>query len=901
MTSLDLAANQGMPIGTEAPERLEALEGFDGFDDSLIFPDSIGLDEEPLFSANWDQHTPPYDHDGLYSASLNWEPPKTKIEYTAPIAYATMSALTPAQQEKLRSIAMPSHLQYNGQRSAPSSTSMRKSQSVSSPESNASRKRKSSADVEDDDDEDSGGQNPPVKKTAHNMIEKRYRTNLNDKIAALRDSVPSLRIMSKSARGEDTVDDREDLQGLTPAHKLNKATVLSKATEYINHLEKRNKRLQDDNAYMKGRIDAFEKLFMSGAMGINPQPQYTQPFQYPNEYDTPNQSPGSESQGMIQVPEDIRRLQTQNQQIFAVPQENYQQSRRPMGPNGWGQTGGYFGKLMVGSLAGLMIMEGFSQAEQESDSPNARGLFALPTQLLSTVSRSIHSSLDLNVLGYHVSAGHTIHCMKLFFVLGALLALFVPSLFAKKPKAKDGKTHMATLAAAPSLASSIQVRRQAWLTAIQTVWVPRHNFFLEAAALCLKMVKLSIRNIIGTDGYAYLTGCTQQQEAARVKAWEIALDAQLAGGDVEVSKSRLTLTLLASGTLPDTPARLMLKALHIRVLLWEVGNAGFNGFHMFQEVTAKMARWKWNEAKQLQHFMAHTKAEHQDELPEYLSALLEQDCDDVLVDSIGQRAYNLAWNLPTTNNTQPSAGMDGVVEDFAIKSPLDAVAAWWSSLVLQKALSASLTASASDAVAEKAINDNITLAIKTAPTGSGAQLRALVARAVLVKEKRGTSIAAALQALGPAIPKADRKEISSTLINTSSSLASLQDINISLRCAMAIAHLERFQPPDNPITAHRIINSINPANLTPLDFASCFKLMEVMSAHELVAASCNRALERMAGNLRIWMGGKEGETLGLGNTQRRALVGRCLDVTKKLVGMERDAGYESMSDDGPGC
>lgn len=57
------------------------------------------------------------------------------------------------------------------------------------------------------------------------MIEKRYRTNLNDKIAALRDSVPALRIMSKSARGEDTTEDREELHGLTPAHKLNKATV----------------------------------------------------------------------------------------------------------------------------------------------------------------------------------------------------------------------------------------------------------------------------------------------------------------------------------------------------------------------------------------------------------------------------------------------------------------------------------------------------------------------------------------------------------------------------------------------------------------------------------------------------------------------------------------------------
>jgi len=75
----------------------------------------------------------------------------------------------------------------------------------------------------DDTDEDMemsrhGGK--PVKKTAHNMIEKRYRTNLNDKIAALRDSVPSLRVVSK--KGTKGEDGEEDLQGLTPAHKLNK-------------------------------------------------------------------------------------------------------------------------------------------------------------------------------------------------------------------------------------------------------------------------------------------------------------------------------------------------------------------------------------------------------------------------------------------------------------------------------------------------------------------------------------------------------------------------------------------------------------------------------------------------------------------------------------------------------
>lgn len=142
-----------------------------------------------------------------------------------------MSTLTPAQQEQLKNIAMPAHLQYQSPKSEPSQPSPQSSvgdgMKLASPDPSkfGGRKRKSSADEDDLDDEDDEDGQQPVKKTAHNMIEKRYRTNLNDKIAALRDSVPSLRVLSKSARGEDTTEDREELHGLTPAHKLNKATV----------------------------------------------------------------------------------------------------------------------------------------------------------------------------------------------------------------------------------------------------------------------------------------------------------------------------------------------------------------------------------------------------------------------------------------------------------------------------------------------------------------------------------------------------------------------------------------------------------------------------------------------------------------------------------------------------
>ena len=66
---------------------------------------------------------------------------------------------------------------------------------------------------------------PKKDKLSHNMIEKKYRTNINLKIVALRDAVPALRIAAGSK--DVTV---ADLEGLTPALKLNKALVLTKAT-----------------------------------------------------------------------------------------------------------------------------------------------------------------------------------------------------------------------------------------------------------------------------------------------------------------------------------------------------------------------------------------------------------------------------------------------------------------------------------------------------------------------------------------------------------------------------------------------------------------------------------------------------------------------------------------------
>jgi Helix-loop-helix DNA-binding domain len=65
-------------------------------------------------------------------------------------------------------------------------------------------------------------------KSSHNMIEKRYRLKLNDKIIALRNAVPALRPQPSPS----TSSDKSNIT------KLNKGTVLTKATEYIQQLER---------------------------------------------------------------------------------------------------------------------------------------------------------------------------------------------------------------------------------------------------------------------------------------------------------------------------------------------------------------------------------------------------------------------------------------------------------------------------------------------------------------------------------------------------------------------------------------------------------------------------------------------------------------------------------------
>jgi hypothetical protein len=340
----------------------------------------------------------------------------------------------------------------------------------------------------------------------------------------------------------------------------------------------------------------------------------------------------------------------------------------------------------------------------------------------------------------------------------------------------------------------------------------------------------------------------------------------------------------------------------VRVLLWELGNTGVCGVSAFHSIAAKLARWKWNEARQLQQVMKHARnaanSDNSEALPDHLMALLEQDCDDVFNETLSQRAYNLTFNLSTTHNVVGvSDGMDSVVEDFAIRSPLDAVSAWYSSIVLQRALASSLDDSSAlqdkTGKSYKRMVDDIELAVKTAPIGSGTQARALVARAVLVNESRGLNIAASINVVS--LSKKDDPVPVLTLINTTTSIASLPDIRMSLQCAIAIAQLQRSGP--LPPAVYTLINAVRPSRLSLLGFAAAFKLMQTLLTHDEASVTCARTLENLAGSLRIWIG-NEGLNGGAGlpKKTKEMVVERCLGITKQLVGLglDKDAGYESM-------
>ena len=418
------------------------------------------------------------------------------------------------------------------------------------------KKRKSN--VLNDGNEASGnGRQPRGKKISHNIIEKRYRSNLNDKIACLRDSVPELRTapptVKKRGPKAQTVAPAATTITTTAVDsdgsgddggaglKFNKATVLTKATEYIQQLERQNQRLLVELSTLRNRGGNSTKTGYSGAgieetgpFGIStalqtsmlqglmapalaanpptpksnakskaqaPAPISEEVKLRPEDEDKPTErgqdgasppvaevkedSPQGDEQdakGLIPVPDAFRRLREEaldRAAGFYPPLAHIAPAQSPsdtaassssalptspatvsptsppslshrtaaMHPparparepiifpdadepgDSWSRSRA-MSRILIGSLAGLMVIEGFSETDAGSGGSNrlhSRGLFSLPAELL-TESRGFREPVRRRIIAFQAGRAYPLLFVSALFVTVALAVFWYLSL-----------------------------------------------------------------------------------------------------------------------------------------------------------------------------------------------------------------------------------------------------------------------------------------------------------------------------------------------------------------------------------------------------------------------------------------------------------------------------------------
>ncbi|KAG8526810.1 uncharacterized protein KY384_008239 [Bacidia gigantensis] len=628
---------------------------------------------------------------------------------------------------------------------------------------------------------------------SHSLVEKRYRNNLNQRIAELEIRLPNLRDNSRAKAWPDES---------PPIPKHNKAIVLTEAISYIDQLERQNKYLQQENTalqlQMKGRDAKSTSHQEVAAMSETPLSR--------GEDVSTGQDVGlkvaalSEPvQGLIKVPEEWRRLWRGELKPYSPNEgQNNNENERDSAENNLSQSKGgrNIRRLVVGSIAGLTLVNGLNGSRK--DHSNMRGLFGLP--LIHRMARLPRNFSSVTSSPFHLSSGLAGDCnllqvflraALLFAVLGLLLFIY---LFTSRPPSRKTST-TSTDVSAISPASPLEVRQRAFLTALQTIWVPRHHVLPEMLALNIETAAYIIRQLLGWQMYSWATGRSEEEEIARVRAWDICIDAQLSGGDTEVSRSRLVLSLWASGTLPKSPARLMLKALHIRILFWQPSRWKWLT-DLLHCAARKLAQWQWSRAQALQQKLDEDcQAETRNEpLTEHLRAILPLASEDVLDDAIVQRAHNLAWN---TSTSQRDCG-ESMTEDNVMRGPLDALASWYSNSLLTEILRSIVQQERN----EELIKDTqyqLELAVISAPSGSLPKARALAAESVLVEADRDAALKQLKETLSPAACfKKGFTTRQGPQIDSLVKEVPFPDANDIALCVELATMLEKLQFPEHP-------------------------------------------------------------------------------------------------------
>ena len=779
----------------------------------------------------------------------------------------------------------------------PSTTSERRSEN--------SRKRK----VSTDDEECSTaakkqvqGVQTSLQNKSHSIVEKRYRTNLNQKITDLGDLLPNLRVDVKV---------KENAEKPEAMLKHNKATILNEAITYIQYLERRNTCLEQANTMLQEQ----SRKLMSEHVPVHEEMKAEVPTSSSSESAEFPVSPSEEDrkvlskpiQGMIKVPEEWRRLWRGELKFPLTGPEVVVDDRAQNLPKVSVRGGKYMGKLIVGSLAGLMVADGYAAIQKEGSED--RGLFSLPLLRHLPNLPSVPIELHLSELASSLSSFPHSHLLaplfRGFLVFGVLgLMLFIYLFNSRPPPRKPSSRPQPQ--PAPSLASPLEVRQRAWLTSIQTVWVPRHHVLPELLALNLETAAYLIRQLLGWHMYSWLTGRSEDEEIAKVRAWDIAIDAQLSGGDPEISKSRLVLTLWASGTLPSTPARLMLKALHIRVLFWQPSRFPWVT-RLLHKAAQKLSRWQWDKAYRMQRKLEAAKVVEPEPLSEHLKALLTQDCDEVLSDIMIQRAHNLVWNTSVSD----CLCSEELMEDTAMRGPLDALASWTSSLVLTATLKAVLACD--KVIQDDCVLHQLRIGIATSPPGSLGKAKALAAKAILCGMEYNIHVRELVQTLAPSPLKEEDlvKTMSSAFVSLVRELPGTDghDISASARSALAMGTLQNPGCSSGAASkALQLLNtfSIDATSMSLLGLTAarqlclvlqqCEKTAQFSSVDFALKSKIHDLLHSLEDSAKVRQMTVDTETRDcVVSAFRRMLVNQ--GTNRRCSTASYDTGYDSMSDD----
>ncbi|KAG7731403.1 hypothetical protein KL948_003033 [Ogataea haglerorum] len=248
-------------------------------------------------------------------------------------------------------------------------------------------------------------------KSPHNLIEKKYRTNINTKIVELRNCVPTLRILvakennhhtNSTVKDEEYVDDyegdgytddEEKLDGLQPARKLNKATILSKAAEYIKHLEWKHEVLKRKNEQLARMLKNLNpEIDLSDSLEEASNPSYSGSSRHSSPSLYSNTSPNTNSDGSMSLSN----------------------------------------KVLLG---GMTCMLGASAFDDMSGGVGDRkGLFSVPIFAFSTSSSS--TSFNLSLLRPFWGVSKLLFCIAMFYFY-----IIVPLLGTEKKQFRPLKTY----------------------------------------------------------------------------------------------------------------------------------------------------------------------------------------------------------------------------------------------------------------------------------------------------------------------------------------------------------------------------------------------------------------------------------------------------------------------------